>query len=130
MNIDNFIVAFDATEAQIKTIRKFCTDKTDCNYFISVRQALTEDMELSISMFTNKPDLYIGIYSAKDNTIVESVQISNEELEYALNALDLKYAHAMTRKDPVANKKLATAWITYLNSTINQEKIKHPIIVS
>ncbi len=126
--LSNFVVTFDATDAQINIIRQFCRNKIDCEYWISVRQAITEDSVLSVSMFANKPDLYIGIYSSKDDEIIENIQIDDETLKRALESLDLKYAHAMTRKSPVVNGKLALAWIKYYNANIsNKNVMKYPI---
>lgn len=128
--LSDFIVTFPTTDEQLELIRRFCVDKKDCNYFISVRQLLPDNdqkLVLSISMFAYKPDIYIGIYSADKDSIVEDVTIDTETLGIALEALSGRYIHAMTREIPVINEKLAVAWMKYFNAHINDNLTKYPI---
>ncbi len=119
------IVAFDATPDQIDMMKSFWADKKDCPYVISVRQILSDDLVFSLSVFANRPELYMGVYSSITKNIVTDVKLSDESVKNALNELNLKYAHALTRKPPKVNKELALAWIAFINS--NPKCLRIPI---
>ncbi len=120
MSTPKIKVAFPVTEKQEKMLRDFCADKMDGQFYIALRQPITEDYELSLSMFSNKPDILIGIYSSSKKEIVSSVVVSDADMKKALDALDVKYIHALTRTNPVANKDLILAWIAFINSPEHQ----------
>ena len=112
----NLIVTFDATPSQVAAMRSFCENKKDCKAIISVRYPLSENRTLSLSVFANRPEIYLGIFSSEENRIINDAQLSDEALIDALDALDLKFAHALTRESPVANKVLVLAWAAYIGT--------------
>lgn len=114
------ITSFPVTENQAKILRKFCIDVIDSNYVIAIRVIFSEDMVLSLTMFANRPEVYFGIYSTLDKTIVSNVEINDELLlKELLAVLAEKYAHATSRKPPVVNKELAFAWMNYFNNCVS-----------
>lgn len=112
-------VAFVATQDQIEMIKEFCKDKFKHNYVVSVQQQLTEDTQLSISIFTNKPVIYIGIFSKEKKCIVPDAMISDNELSEALEMLELRYWHSLSKTPPSVNKELAYVWLKYFNTNSN-----------
>ena len=111
----NLVISFAATQNQIEMMKSFCEDKKKCPFIISVRQSISEDMMLSLSVFANRPEIYIGIYSSESGDIISDIEIDDEAMRNALDELDLKFAHALTRESPVVNKTLAYAWMNYIN---------------
>ena len=121
-------VSFKVSERQKELLRKFCEENIDTMYFVSVRIPCSDDMVFSISMFSQKPDVYFGIYSSKERAIIDGSGIEDEaEFETMLDDLATKYAHATTRKPPVVNKELVYAWVEYFNK-IQSGDVKPNII--
>lgn len=108
------IVTFKASSNQIDMMKSFCEDKKDCPFIISVRQPVSDDMNLSLSVFANRPEIYIGIFSSANDEIIADAEFPDKIIENALKNLNLKFAHALTRKSPVANNKLVIAWAKYI----------------
>ena len=110
------IVCFDATEGQIQALKKFCREKIDSSYIVSVRAIFTEDMVFSLSVFANRPEIFFGVYSKSDKSIHTDIAVPEDMFSEILNDIDDKYTFATTRKPPKVNEDLALAWIRYINN--------------
>lgn len=110
------ITTFAVSEYQLKMLKEFCKDKVSCQYVVSVRAIFSDDLTLSLSVFANRPDIYFGVYSKKEDKIVSNITMDDKIFEQLLLELDVKFAFATTREKPVVNEKLALAWIKYINS--------------
>ncbi len=113
---DKLIIAFNATDAQKEMLKSFCKDKTSGECIIAISQSLSDHYMLYFSALKRKPEIYFGVFSLDTKSIVENVALSDAEIILALEGLELKYAHAMTRKNPVADKYVVTAWADYINT--------------
>lgn len=119
----NLIISFNATDSQVDMLLDFCKEKTGSAAIITVCQPLGSRFALGLSIFENRPQVYMGILDLDSKKVVEDISITDDELRKALNDLDYKYAFATTRKNPVANSELVMAWIDYINRNINKKGI-------
>ncbi len=113
--LNRLCIAFNATESQIAMIKDFCMDKRDEAHYIALAQGLPSDKVLCLSFFAGKPKIYFGVYSRKEKRFVPDAEISDDELRYALKALDVKYDFNTTRENPVGIKEIVYAWMEYIN---------------
>ena len=119
----NLIISFNATDSQVDMLLDFCREKTGSTAIITVCQPLGSKFALGLSVFENRPQIYMGILDLDAKKVVEDISITDDELRKALNDLDYKYAFATTRKSPIANSELVMAWIDYINRNINKKGI-------
>ena len=119
----NLVISFNATESQTEMMLDFCREKTGSNAIITVCQPLSSQFALGLSIFENRPQIYMGIIDLNNKTVVEKGVLSDEDLQKALKNLEYKYAHVTSRKDPVANAELVLVWIDYINRHIGIEGI-------
>ena len=120
----NLVVTFTATEAQKEKLKSFCLDKQDNEHIIAITQHFGNSYVLSLSFFANRPDIYIGVYSREEKKIIRDIAISDDMFDAILDRLELKYIFNKTRKSPVEIKELILAWVNYINSGFNDEKIE------
>lgn len=123
MDINKLVIAFKATEKQVQILKEFCSNKMDNQYIISVQQTVSEDLELCISIFQNKPYIYVGLFSKQYRRIEKDLTINDELLVEALEMLELRYHHALSKRPPTINKELAYIWLGYFNENPNPEAI-------
>ncbi|MBO5631362.1 MAG: hypothetical protein J5965_20025, partial [Aeriscardovia sp.] len=86
-------------------------------------QNLDKDYVLSLSFFAQRPEMYFGIYSREKQCIVRDAAIKDKVLEIAIKRLEKKYAFNTTREKPVEINELILAWVNYVNSDFDDEKI-------
>ncbi len=111
----NLIVSFDATPHQVEMLLDFCREKTGSEYVITVCQTIRDGYALGLSIFENRPDVFMGVIDLTEERVVPNATLTDEEIKAALVNLDYKYAHATSRKPPIANKMYVMAWIDYIN---------------
>lgn len=70
----NLVVCFNASETQVQALLKFCREKVDSSYIVSVRAIFSEDMVFSLSVFANRPEIYFGVYSRKSKAICTDIK--------------------------------------------------------
>ena len=114
-------VSFQVSEEQKKLLKKFCEENIDTDYYVSVRVSFTDDMVLSLSMFSQRPEIFFGVYSSKERAIISGDIFDDGLLEDLLEDIAQKNAHATTRKPPRVNADLALAWINYYNKYLSGE---------
>lgn len=117
------MTSFPTTDYQKEVLRQFCRDKIGSDSVISVSQTIGDGYILSLSVFENRPKVYMGILDIERKKILTDIRVTDNDLENALENLEYKYAFATTRKNPVANIELVTAWIDYINSDAPKEVV-------
>lgn len=123
MEDSSLIISFPTTDKQKEILKQFCKDKLGCDAIIAVSQTIAGRYLLSLSVFEHRPEIYIGVLSLDNNTVLTDVKLTDEEIKLALRGIDFKYAFATSRKSPIANRDIVMAWIDYINNGIPKEKI-------
>ena len=109
-------IAFNATETQINELKKFVSDKKNNDKIVVIRQGIDDDISICLSMCLRKPEIYFGLYSRVQKRIVTDREISEREFQRVIERMELKYAHAMSRENPLGDKELVIAWMNYFNA--------------
>ena len=107
--------SFELSDKVAKAVFDFWSDKVKGNYVVSVKQSISNSFYLTVTVFKNKPYLYIGLYSMHEKAIVD-LKIDDHLLCDAIRQLDVRYAMACTVDPPLVNYDLGKAWYDFIRN--------------
>ena len=120
--IQSIKIAFNADRIAINLMKAFAI-RNDTDRTIIVQMVLRDDLQLNITVLSKDPSMYFSLYSTMTHQIVDT-EISNIDLKDALDILELRFQHTLTKNPPTVNKELSSIWLEYLKTNPNFHEFK------
>ena len=114
MNVD-LVSSFPISEKQREMLFRVFSNKAESLAVLTATQAIPGKCRISILSFEDRPEVYLWTSSFYSRKICKDIVLSDEEVEIAVEGLEMKYSHARSRKNPIANSDVVLACVDFVN---------------
>ena len=114
MNV-NLVSSFPISEKQREMFFRVFNNKAERLVILTATQTIPGKCRISILSFEDRSEVYLWTSSLNGRKICKDIVLSDEEIEIAVEGLEMKYSYAKTRKAPIANSDVILACVDFVN---------------